>query len=71
MSKTKKDERARHNELDAAASEISSLQSSLDEAYVHFNNTTDPDALDACIFEISALRSRYNTALKQYRQRYY
>lgn len=71
MSKAKKDERVRKAELEAAASEISSLQSSLDEAYIHFNNVTDPDALDACIFEISALRSRYNTALKQYRQRYY
>jgi uncharacterized protein YecE (DUF72 family) len=71
MSKAKKEEKLRRAELSAAAGEISSLQNSLNEAYVHFNNATDSDALDACIFEISALRSRYNTALKQYRQRYY
>lgn len=70
MSKAKKAEKVRQAELKSAATEISSLQSSLDEAYTHFNNATDPDALDACIFEINALRSRYNTALKQYRQRF-
>ncbi len=71
MTKEKKAEKALQADLSLVASEISSLQSSLDEAYTHFNNTTDPDALDACIFEINALRSRYNTALKKYREKFH
>lgn len=71
MQKNKRSERARHAELAHYASEIGCIRSSLDEAYTQFNSTTDSDALDACIFEISALRSRYNTALKHYRNRFY
>lgn len=71
MTKEKKAQKAQQADLSLVASEISSLQSSLDEAYTHFNNTTDPDALDACIFEINALRSRYNTALKKYREKFH
>ena len=50
--------------------EIGRLKDSLDEAYMHFNTTSDPDALDACIYEISALRSRWNTAYKHYRNKF-
>ena len=71
MTKNQKDGKVRRKELNRVAGEIGSIRSSLDDAYTQFNNTTDPDALDACIFEISALRSRYNTALKQYREWYY
>lgn len=69
MSAKKQKEKTRRNELEHAASEIESIRESLSQAYQQFNNTTDSDALDACIFEISALRSRYNTALKHYRKR--
>ena len=71
MPSRKSDERRRRLEFDRAAEEIVSLRSSLDDAYAHFNQTTDSGALDACIFEINALRARYNTALKHYRDRYY
>ncbi|MGI5985226.1 MAG: DUF2508 family protein [Clostridiales bacterium] len=71
MTKKKRDEKTRRRDLDNAVTEIGNIRNSLNDAYTHFNNTTDPDALDACIFEISALRSRYNTALKHYRDRYY
>ena len=71
MPKNKPDLKARKAELSRYASEIGSIRGCLDEAYTQFNSTTDPDALDACIFEISALRSRYNTALKHYRERFY
>jgi len=70
VTKKKQKEKIRRNDLDHAASEIENIRESLAEAYQQFNNTTDSDALDACIFEISALRSRYNTALKHYRSRY-
>jgi len=71
MPKTKRNEKARRSELKHYAGEIGCIRSSLDEAYTQFNSTTDPDSLDACIFEISALRSRFNTALKHYRDSYY
>lgn len=71
MPKNKRNEKARRAELKRFSGEIGSIRSSLDEAYTQFNDTSDPDALDACIFEISALRSRYNTALKHYRDSYY
>ena len=71
MSKNQRDGKMRQKELKRVAGEIGTIRSSLDDAYSQFNNTTDPDALDACIFEISALRSRYNTALKHYREWYY
>lgn len=70
MTQKKKAQRAMRRDMDIAVSEISSIQGRLDEAYSHFNRTTDPDAMDACIYEISALRSRYNTALKHYRERF-
>lgn len=71
MASSKKEQRIRARELELAAMEISGLRGSLDEAYSHFNLTTDPGAVDACVFEINALRARYNTALKHYREKYY
>lgn len=71
MSKKRKEVKAQRKELNRVAGEIGCIRNNLDIAYSHFNNTSDPDALDACIFEISALRSRYNTALKHYRERFY
>jgi len=71
MQKNKRNEKSRRAELSHYAGEIGTIRSNLDEAYTNFNSTTDKDSLDACIFEISALRSRYNTALKHYRDSYY
>lgn len=71
MSSSKKEQRKRAYELEHTAQEISELRANLSEAYSHFNHTTEPGAVDACVFEINALRARYNTALKHYRDRYY
>lgn len=71
MQKNKRSEQARRAELSRCMTEIGGIRDNLGEAYTQFNSTSDPDALDACIFEISALRSRYNTALKHYRERFY
>lgn len=67
---TKKQLRAARAELDSAKMEIARLADCLDEAYLHFNATTDRDALDACIFEIGALRSRLNAAYKHCRDKF-
>lgn len=70
MNAQKRAEKTRKKECRRAVGEIEDIRGSLFEAYSHFDDTTDPDAMDACIYEISALRSRYNTALKHYRQKY-
>lgn len=71
MTKSKKQERERQKDMQTAVSEIGRLQSRLDEAYANFNAMTDQDNMDACIYEINALRSRYNTAIKHYRSRFF
>lgn len=71
MPKKKRDEKTRRAELARCADEIGNIRSGLDGAYAQFNSATDGDTLDACIFEISALRSRYNTAIKSYREKFY
>lgn len=71
MAENKKQKRERQRDMQVAVSEIESLQSRLDEAYANFNRMTDVDSMDACIYEINALRSRYNTAIKHYRTRFY
>ena len=43
--------------------ELREIRSKLGRAYSAFDNVTDPNIMDACIFEISALRSRYNYAV--------
>ena len=71
MAETKKQRLSKEKDKNQAISEIGGLQGRLDEAYCSFNRTTDKDTMDACIYEINALRSRYNTAIKHYRERYY
>jgi len=70
MNAQKRAEKTRRKECRRDEDEMAAIRGCLDEAYCHFNDATDTDALDACIYEISALRSRYNTALKHYRQKY-
>ncbi len=70
MKESKRQLKAVQKERDLAAQEISSLRDRLEESYSFFNRTTDPDALEACVYEINALRSRYNTAFKHYREKF-
>ncbi len=50
--------------LGTARRELDSLGLSLREAYRCFNLSSDPEILEACILEISALQSRYSAALR-------
>ena len=43
--------------------ELSDTRFALAQAYVRFDNTTEPELVDACIFELNALQSRYNYLL--------
>lgn len=57
----KKDRRA---QLDQARQQLSELRADIGEAYEVFNSTVDPQLLEATIFEISALQSRYSCLLR-------
>lgn len=45
------------------------LKSELDRAYTEFQYQTDDDLLEACIYEIQALRSKYTYLLKIAKQK--
>lgn len=52
-----------------AESEIQEIRSLLDEAHRSFNTLTDPELLDACIYEINALQARHDYALRRAKAR--
>ena len=64
MSKRSRQARALKADIKKAVDEINSVRSQLDDTYMRFNNVTDPAQLDTCIFEISALKSKYNCAVR-------
>lgn len=67
MAMSRKEAKQKKAELKQRMDELSSIRSQLQCAYSAFNNLTDPSITDACIFEISALKSRYNYAIKNIR----
>lgn len=68
MSMSKKELKAKKAEYKKRVDEMNSIRSDLICAYSAFDNVTDPSMTDACIFEISALKSRYNYAVKTLRE---
>ena len=40
----------------------------LNHAYAQFNLYSDPDLVDACVYEINALQSRYSYYVRQVKQ---
>ena len=59
--------RAKSEEQDQARSQLCALRWELKSAYDVFNATSDPQLLEACILEISALHARYSSALKNFK----
>ena len=43
-------------------------RSQLNFAYAQFNAYSDPDLVDACVYEINALQSRYSYYVRQVKQ---
>lgn len=60
---TRKEAKQFKAEYNRRLSELYDIRSQLKCAYTAFDNTTDCDMMDACIFEINALKSRYNSAV--------
>ena len=63
MSKKSKQAKMQKDEYQKAVEE-------LDDAYTRFDSITDPYIMDACIFEISALKSRYDCAVRNIKSLY-
>lgn len=59
-----KEKRELMERIGMARSELERLRLSLSEAYSCFNAASDPEIVEACILEISALQSRYSAALR-------
>lgn len=59
-----REKRELRERIGLARSELERLGLRLSQTYELFNSTSDPDLLEACILEISALRSRYSAALR-------
>lgn len=60
---TRKEEKKFKAEYKKRIGEMLEIRSKLASAYSAFDIVTDPDMTDACIFEINALKSRYNYAV--------
>ena len=63
MSK-RKQKKARAADYNKAMQELNDVRSQLDDTYSRFNSVSDSAQLDACIYEISALKSKYNCAVR-------
>ena len=64
MSKRSRAAREKREEIAKAQAELGEVRRSLGEAYRQFDAVTDDASMDVCIFEISALRSKYNCAVR-------
>ena len=60
MSGLRKQQRAHRAEVQRVRTE---MLGALEQAYNEFDNVTDPLLMEACIYEINALRAKYNCAV--------
>ena len=63
MSSQRKQHKAQQAEVKKATAEMLCIRRDLEQAYSRFDNLSDPLLMDACIFEINALRAKYNCAV--------
>lgn len=45
--------------------EIEEIKRSLETAHSNFENASDPDLVDSCIYEMNAIQHRYKYLLRQ------
>ena len=60
---------ARDDRMQELMSELSVLHGALEAAYMRFNAATEPELVDACVYEINAAQSRYNYQLRLIKER--
>ena len=55
---------ARGEGMQELLGELSVLRDALTAAYMRFDAATEPELVDACVYEINAAQSRYNYQLR-------
>lgn len=55
---------ARDHGMQELFNELSDMRNALKDAYMRFDSTTEPELVDACVYEINAAQSRYNYLLR-------
>lgn len=64
MTEERKQRGDRRQELSRARAELEEIRAALDGSWQSFNRSTDPALTEAYIFQINALRSRYDHIVK-------
>ena len=60
---------ARGDSMQQLLLELSELRGALAAAYMRFDAATEPELVDACVYEINAAQSRYNYQLRLIKER--
>ncbi len=60
---------ARDKGMQELFNELSDLRTALADAYTRFDTATEPELVDACVYEINAAQSRYNYQLRLIKER--
>ena len=60
---------ARGDSMQELMRELSDLRGALAAAYMRFDAATEPELVDACVYEINAAQSRYNYQLRLIKER--
>ena len=63
MSAKRKERRRMKAERKRMQTELQSIRCELQQSYLRFDELRDPMQLDACIYEINALRAKYSCAM--------
>ena len=63
MSSQRKQQRVHRAEVQRVRAEMLGVRRELEQAYNEFDNITDPLLMEACIYEINALRAKDNCAV--------
>ena len=67
MAAKRKERRRLRAEHKRMKTELHAVRRDLEQSYMRFNELRDPMQLDACIYEINALRAKYFCAVHELR----
>lgn len=67
MTSKRKLEKQRRAQIKQGRERLAAIDTALMSAYTTFDNISDPVLMDACIFEINALRSRRSSVIRELR----
>jgi hypothetical protein len=63
MATKRKERRRLRAEQKRMQTDLQTIRRTLEQCYIRFNELQDPMQLDACIYEINALRAKYSCAV--------